>query len=301
MKKLIKLLAVGSVLALAACGPSKMDKSSPVLQGPVVTDNHTPYEPAFSCYAKLVQSTYGKNHDVPRIAIGKVTDGTQKWAEEHGGYVLTQAPAEMVISAFGKMQRVGLVDLAERYDTTVPEMELKYLKAGLLGDSTGREVASVARIKQTDYNIQGVVSEANFNIQSGGAMVSVMGVGGGGRSFTMNVAVDLRAVGSTGSSELLDVAAFSSKQKQIIGNEMKADIFGFFGTNYLFDISIGSKYQEPLQLGVRSTLELASLDIVSQIYGVSADPCVSAVEQSYVVHAPVEPSSQDGKHERNNR
>jgi hypothetical protein len=49
-----------------------------------------------------------------------------------------------------------------------------------------------------------------------------------------------------------------SSQKQFTGYEVGVGIFRFFGTD-LFDVNIGEKGQEPLQLGIRTALEEATI------------------------------------------
>ena len=69
-----------------------------------------------------------------------------------------------------------------------------------------------------------------------------------------------------------------SLQKQITGEEVGAGIFRFFGDE-LFDLNMGTKNQEPLQLGVRTTLEQATLELVGAVTGVFAPLCI--YEASY--------------------
>lgn len=70
-----------------------------------------------------------------------------------------------------------------------------------------------------------------------------------------------------------------SVQKQITGYEIGFDMFRFFGNgtgSNLVDISAGTKNQEPLQLGVRSVLELGTLQLIRDLSGVEVDPCLPA-------------------------
>jgi outer membrane protein OmpA-like peptidoglycan-associated protein len=85
----------------------------------------------------------------------------------------------------------------------------------------------------------------------------------------MNVGVDLRIV----DSRSLVVVKTISMQKQITGTEVGAGIFRFFGTE-LLDVNMGSKNQEPLQLGVRTTIEHGLLELLGAVSGLSPQPCV---------------------------
>jgi len=81
--------------------------------------------------------------------------------------------------------------------------------------------------------------------------------------------VDLRIV----DSRSLLVVKTISMQKQITGTEVGAGIFRFFGTE-LLDVNMGSKNQEPLQLGVRTTIEHGLLELLGAVSGLSPQPCV---------------------------
>jgi outer membrane protein OmpA-like peptidoglycan-associated protein len=100
--------------------------------------------------------------------------------------------------------------------------------------------------------------------------VTVDGIGGKGRVFTVNVAVDLRIV-DTSSLEVLKTV---SLQKQITGYEVGVNVFEFF-KNTLVDVNGGLKSQEPLQLGVRTTLELGVLELIGSVSGIDEKPLVN--------------------------
>lgn len=54
---------------------------------------------------------------------------------------------------------------------------------------------------------------------------------------------------------------FSSLQKQIIGYEQQAGIYRFF-KNHLIEFDVGRLKNEPIQVGVRSVVEMAVLQIM---------------------------------------
>src|SRR5690606_38849023 len=73
----------------------------------------------------------------------------------------------------------------------------------MIDDPTTGEPASVpwkpyfgGKILQSDYFIVGGITELNYNIQSGGAEISIGNVGPKARRYTMSVAVDMRIVGT---------------------------------------------------------------------------------------------------------
>jgi outer membrane protein OmpA-like peptidoglycan-associated protein len=172
------------------------------------------------------------------------------------------------------------VRLQERFDTRIAELELAYADKRQLGDGQLHAVEAGkpqvpwvpyfgGSILRSDYYIVGGITEVNYNIQSRGAEINVSSIGGKVRTFTMNVGVDMRIV----DSRSLMVVKTISMQKQITGTEVGAGIFRFFGTD-LLDVNMGSKNQEPLQLGVRTTIEHGLLELLGAVSGLPAQPCV---------------------------
>src|SRR5690606_34162038 len=65
-----------------------------------------------------------------------------------------------------------------------------------------------------------------------------------------------------------------SLEKQIAGYEVGFGVFRFFGSE-LFDINMGAKNQEPLQLGVRTAIEAGIFDLVASITKADSEGCSS--------------------------
>ncbi|MFW5661672.1 MAG: CsgG/HfaB family protein, partial [Oceanicaulis sp.] len=86
------------------------------------------------------------------------------------------------------------------------------------------------------------------------------------RVYVMNVGLDLRLIDSR-TLEVVDVVSY---QKQIIGRELSAGVFAFFG-DAVVDVSAGGRSLEPVQLAVRSVIERAVLEISAQLYGVAPE------------------------------
>lgn len=84
----------------------------------------------------------------------------------------------------------------------------------------------------------------------------------------MNVGLDLRLV-DTKTLEVVDVISY---QKQIVGREIRAGVFDMLG-GYIFDVGAGQSALEPIQLGVRSVIERAVLEMVSKLYATSPQNC----------------------------
>jgi curli production assembly/transport component CsgG/holdfast attachment protein HfaB len=270
MTKRIKLLAaLAGALTLTACvtpvaGPSGL-YARPIGGAPV-TANPTPYSEGLVCLASYARFTGLKT---PRIAVGRVLDYTGK-ADFDGGRQVTQGASLMAISAFAKAGS----QLVERFDTSVSELELKYANNKLIGadaseDGDYRRIFA-GSIPGSDYYLVGGITELNSNIRSLGADAVVGDLDAtdpkgraGAKLFVVNVGLDLRLV-DTKTLEVVDVISY---QKQIIGREISAGIFDFANNN-VFDLSVGERALEPMQLAVRSVIERAVLEMTANLYGV---------------------------------
>jgi curli biogenesis system outer membrane secretion channel CsgG len=262
-------------IELQKVGPGE----APVVMGPQVRSNRTPMEPAFACMAdKLVDG----HKQRLTIAVGDVKDYTGKYNINEGN-AITQGGALMVYSALGKLG--ATVQIAERFDTHIGEMELGYIDRRQLGDglihaldSAGAKVVPWlpyfgGSIMKSDYYIVGGITELNYDIQSGGVQALVNQLGPKGRVYTESVAVDLRIVNSRN----LTVVRTVSFEKQLTGLEVGFNIFRFFGSS-LYDVNIGAKGQEAAQLGIRTALEEATLQLVGAVEQVPPEPCIEGIE-----------------------
>src|SRR5579872_3588948 len=271
-KRLTALLGA-SGLVLSACaspvaGPSGL-YAQPSGNAPVVA-NPTPYSAALVCEAEYARA---RNLNAPRIAIGRIADYTGKYEADGSGRKLTQGASLMAMSAFAKAG----VPLVERYDTSVSELELKYANSKLISDhpvAGGATPAEFRRIMAgqvpgSDFYVAGGITELNFNIRSNGVNVDGGGLNtrdvkgeAGGSSFVMNIGLDLRLV-NTRTLEVVDVISY---QKQIVAHQVGVGLFKVWN-NAAFDLSAGEGALEPLQLGVRSVIERATVEMVANLYG----------------------------------
>ncbi|MEO6215745.1 MAG: CsgG/HfaB family protein, partial [Sphingomonas sp.] len=125
-------------------------------------------------------------------------------------------------------------------------------------------------IAASDYYIVGGITELNYDIRSGGIDAGVSQLGPKARTYTQSVAIDLRIV----DTRSLLVVKTISLTKQFTGYEVGFNIFRFFGSD-LFDINAGVKGQEPLQLGIRTALEEATLRLVAGVAKVDPVQCLA--------------------------
>ena len=267
----VGVLAAAAV-ALAGCvspiaGPDGL-YARPIGNAPV-TSNATPYSTALVCL-----SNYARQYSLraPHIAVGRIADYTGK-AEDNGGREVTQGASLMAISALAKAG----VPLVERYDTSVSELELKYANNKLISDagpdglspSKAYRQILAGQVPGSDFYIVGGITELNYNIKSagfdgqGGKQDVTKGSGElTGKTYVMNVALDLRLV-ETKTLEVVDVVSY---QKQIYGQEVGAGFFKFFGSNVV-NVSAGEGALEPVQLAVRSLIERGVTEMVANLYG----------------------------------
>jgi len=272
MTKLRTLLAAAvSALSVTACATSTPGSdglyATPTGSAPV-TPNPTPYFQALVCMSSHARQA---GRAAPRIAVGRIADYTGQMAPE-GGTRVTQGASLMAISALAKAG----VRLVERFDTSVAELELRYANNQLItdeGEEQGFRQIYAGSIPGSDYYLVGGVTELNANIRSNGqdlfAGDSVDSSPSGvfsRRVYVMNVGLDLRLIDSR-TLEVVDVVSY---QKQIIGRELSAGVFAFFG-DAVVDVSAGGRSLEPIQLAVRSVVERAVLEMTSTLYGVSPD------------------------------
>ncbi|MGP1276524.1 MAG: holdfast anchoring protein HfaB [Caulobacterales bacterium] len=265
------LVAAVSALAVSACATSNSGSdglyATPTGNAPV-TANPTPYSQALVCLSGHARQ---QGRQAPRVAVGRIADYTGQLAPE-GGTRVTQGASLMAMSAFAKAG----ARLVERFDTSVAELELRYANSQLIGDESEeqgfRQIYS-GSMPGSDYFLVGGITELNANIRSNGqdlfAGDSVDSSPSGvfsRRVYVMNVALDLRLVDSR-TLEVVDVVSY---QKQIIGRELSAGVFSFFG-DVVVDLSAGGRSLEPVQLAVRSVIERAVLEMSSQLYGVPAE------------------------------
>ncbi len=270
------------LLSVSGCASIKLEQvgpgEAPTVLGPPVRDNFTPMNPALACLANEIAQA---NQPKLTIAVDDIKDYTGKY-DINEGNAITQGGALMVMSALGKLN--GTVNIADRFNTNVGQMELSFLNQRELGDGTNHTIGAGDQAKMvpwipyyggsvigSDYYITGGITELNYNIQSGGAQFQIDQVGPKARVFTEDVGIDLEIV----DTRTLLVVKTVSLEKQITGFEVGFDIFRFFNSD-LYDLDIGNKSQEPLQLAVRTVLEEGVVDLVSSVTNVSGQTCIDA-------------------------
>jgi curli biogenesis system outer membrane secretion channel CsgG len=279
-------LALAFALALTGCEPpfgatTKFDRlgpgEAPVVIGPPVRDNFTPMNPALACLSEQITQA---GQPKLTIAVDDIKDYTGQYSINEGD-AITQGGSLMVMSALGKLG--GAVNVADRFNTDVTEMELGFMNQRELGDGTSHTVGDGpgqkavpwipyygGSIMASRYYITGGITELNYNVQSGGVQFQVNQIGPEDRVYTEDVGIDLELV----DTQTLLVVKSVSLVKQITGYEVGFNIFQFFGSN-LYNLNIGNKSQEPAQLAVRTLLEEGVLRLVAAAENLPPGPCLS--------------------------
>jgi curli production assembly/transport component CsgG/holdfast attachment protein HfaB len=282
---------IAGAMGLSACvspvAGSDGRYAVPVGTAPVIS-NETPYSASLRCLAGQAL-TSGRHL---RIAVGQIADYTGK-EEYEGGRRVTQGAALMAMSALSKTG----VNLVERFDTSVAELELKYANNRLIGDGQpdpSFRAITAGQFPGSDYYLVGGITELNYNIRSVGGDAfgsdpATTGAKGqlGYQAYVMNVALDMRLV-NTSTLEVVDVISY---QKQIIGREISAGVFDFLNGN-IIDVGIGESALEPIQLAVRSVIERAVLEMMNRQLGVDAKTCAGKDPLASEADVPRAPSVQ---------
>ena len=270
MKKIAYIAALGALLmGSAACStvPNVNASTGQVvpIQGPPPAPNTSPMELAFACFGQAT-----RQRQTPlRLAVGNVRDYSGKFSNEasEGGFRVSQGGSLMVMSALGKLPGISQV---ERFDTDIANAEnvlarneqLQDPVADLLnGNPTSLRAVRRGMVQGSDYYIVGGITEVNYNIFSGGGRLGVSLIEASKRTYVMSIGVDLRLI----NTQTLETVNTFSAVKQIVGKEESLGAFRFAG-DYLIDTELGSKNQEPFQMGVRTALEYATLELLSPLY-----------------------------------
>lgn len=255
--------------------PGESGRYAQPIGGAPVIDNATPYSAELDCLGDEIAGV-----PKPLIAVGDIGDYTGK-SSEFGGAKITQGAALMAVSA---LDRLG-VPLVERLDTAVADRELTLANNDLVSDAGAVRLIRSGSIPGSAYYLVGGVTELNYNLRSAAADAFYSSGGIGGRLYVLNVALDLRLI-ETQSLRVADVVGF---QKQILGREVRAGIFEFFGSN-LFDLSLEERALEPMQLAVRAMIEKAAGDLARRLFGLAPAICAPPPRRG----AASSPPSSDG-------
>ncbi len=233
-----------------------------------VTNNDTPYSQCLTDLKKY------KVTRMPIFSVGEIADKTGQYNYDNSsgssGHALSQGVSEMFISALAKTNKAHMV---ERLDLRIPLAEVKLSEQNRLS----RNIREYGKLPASDFIVVGALTELNYNIISGGTQLFVRGIGGGARTVVINVALDLRVIDARNFS----IRYVTSLQKQIYGYEVEANVFRFFGNN-LVEFDGGSVRNEPMQIGVRSVVEMATYQIMTDFLKLPESKGCGLVKTDYM-------------------
>ena len=258
-----------AALTLSACSTPHVQADgnyATPIGASAVTANPTPYSAALFCLADYAR----RNHlPAPRVAVWKVNDMTGQ-LDNNGGRPMTQGAQLMAITALGKAG----IPLVERYETDPSKLEYGLENNRLIRNSHSNEAGDYepiypGQIDGAQFFLTGGITELNSNIVtqtlgvSGGNFVRNAGSSlVGANRYVMNIGIDLRLV-NTKSLAIEDIVSY---QKQIIGRQVGAGGYAFFGNNVI-TVNASTGGLEPTHLATRSVIERAVFEIVANLYG----------------------------------
>lgn len=263
--KLGTLVGLAIILIGCASKPSgQLEEYADPIGGAIVTENPTMYSESLECLGWQ----FAETGISPYFAVGHIADATNTRNAAEGGSI-TEGASLMLMSALEKTQLAQV----ERVDMTIAKDEFRFAMDQLLGDPDDAKFKQLiaGRVRSADYYIVGGITELNFNIRSNSGELKIPEVGIGARYAVANIALDLRLV----RTETLEIQRVVSMQKQIVGREYRAGIFDFLGSRFTVGL-LNDKRAEPLQLGVRTVIERALIDLVSPLYKIDPALCLGA-------------------------
>lgn len=267
-------LVVLAFLLISACSPQIDPKSAaqlaPVVTGPSPQTTKTPANDALLCVAKHNSST----RDL-RIGVGEIVDGTgAKTFTDGASTLLTQRPDMMFAVA---LKKTGMRVL-NRNSTRIAEWEVAQSMEKRMGEGRKTEIAGetynyrpviAGTMLGTTHYVTGALTEVNWNIFSDDNQVNIAGAFYGSKTYRISIALDLMVT----DTETTEVVMAQGYSKQIVGKEISSGLFRFFEVDgsgsdvqrELFDASVGSQNNEPVQQAVRWLVEAATYDIASTL------------------------------------
>lgn len=263
----VAAISLGGCMAAAKMEFAKIAQPTPL---------STPMSAALECLAQYSDPSI-------RIAVGRIPDLTGKFSYELDGAVVTQGATNMMVSA---LHKAGVTQV-NRTGAEISEWELSKAMDRILGEdrptilSQGKDLVSVpyrvvntgAFLGSTHY-LGGAITSVDFDTASGGAELTVSGYGIGSRVYGMRTALDLSVTETTTTK----VVHANTYEKKLYGIENKAGVFRLFSDD-LVDLSGGNQINEPINLGIRYSVEAAAYDVVSKMYNTTA--CDSALPQRF--------------------
>jgi hypothetical protein len=137
-----------------------------------------------------------------------------------------------------------------------------------------------AMMAQAKIGLLGAITSTDF-IPGGGVNVSVAGAGGGYNKNAAITRIDMRAILMPAANEMVGgkVIASTVVEKQIVQDGVQISISRYFGPSSgptLISVDAGYMRREPMQLSTGAMLDLATADLLAQIFKINACQGVGA-------------------------
>lgn len=220
-----------------------------------------PYKNALECLATQLTPEHKKNS----IGVSYFGDRTGKEAfapDGASGKFLSQGAEDMLIN--------------DLHATGMRTVEIGQTWRSLLDWVVPRIAAggTPASVEIPDIVLKGSFSGLDFGSSSVNEL-TVLGIGGGTRSYGIKYSMHIRAVGMPGGTTYPGgvVMATLALEKDIIGRERRAGVAGFFGptnSKSYVEFNVNSDQRQLLQYSQRLMTSRAAFGIVARIFGITS-------------------------------
>ena len=184
-----------------------------------------------------------------KIAVYSIRDKTGK-RDETGSRVLTQGAVDMMITALKRSRQFKILDRTA-LGNFMNEQQLQ--NENRFAEGSG---PNLGQMTGPDYIINGAITEYQVDKKSGGAGLSIAGIGGNKEYAVASTALDLRLVDTTTG----EVVWARSLKDQIVGEKIGIQAFSFMGEN-IVEFETGRGKQEVINLVVRTIIEEAVFEL----------------------------------------
>lgn len=234
------LMGLATLGGCATGGPvlAPATQETPLVQGPPIAGIASPFDIALQCLKGRINQT------IP-FSVGAILDmtGKEQLTEGGSGKFITQGAGDIVQSALLKTGAMVI----NRRDPRIMETEVKW---GLVQER---------QIIPSRFFVTGSINSLDF-IPGGGIDGQIGGIGGRYRQSRALIGLDLSLTDATTSRIVANIAV----QKQIFTDELDLSIGKFFGES-LVTLDAGKKEREALHLALRSMLDLATFELLTQL------------------------------------
>jgi len=184
-----------------------------------------------------------EREEKPAVAVYSIADRTGQ-VKNGGSAVVTQGATDMMITALKRSRQFKVLDRIN-FGDFMNEQNLKTNERLASGQGP-----TIGEMTGADYVIQGAITEYQVDRSTGGAGLSIGGVGGSKEYARATTAIDVRIVNTTSG----EVIWSESLKGEILGEKVGLQAFSFMGNN-IVEFETGQGKQEIINLVIRTLLE----------------------------------------------